>query len=115
MPERMTNQECFEKTATTEYPDAPVQLLQIFRSGRAGDLILSAAKGSDLRRRHEIPEHKSSHGSLHWEHMQVPILSNVKLSSNPKIFRSVDVFPTILKLLGRPIPPGIDGSLPQGA
>lgn len=106
-PETMTDRELFERTAATDYPDAPAQLLQIFRSRRAGDLILSAAKGSDLRLRYEVPEHKSSHGSLHWEHMQVPVAANVPLPNQP--IRSVDIFPTILKLLGRPIPEGIDG------
>ena len=109
LPEHMSSRESFIATASTDYPDAPMQLLQIFRSQRAGDLILSAAKGCDLRQRHEIPEHKSSHGSLHWEHMNVPIVSNVSLPEGP--MRSADVFPLILQGLNRPIPEGIDGRL----
>jgi hypothetical protein len=107
LPKTMSDRESLQLTEKTDYPDAPAQLLQIFRSRRAGDLILSAAKGSDLRLRYEIHEHKSSHGSLHWEHMQVPLVSNVRLSEGP--VRSVDVFPTVLSLLGRPIPAEIDG------
>ena len=103
----MTDRESLDLTYGTDYPDAPVQILQIFRSGRAGDLILSAAKGSDLRLRYEIHEHKSSHGSLHWEHMKVPLVSNVPLAPGP--IRSVDVFPTVLKLLGHAVPREIDG------
>ncbi|HEX5036548.1 MAG TPA: alkaline phosphatase family protein [bacterium] len=107
LPEAMTDREALALTDGTDYPDAPAQLLQIFRSQRAGDVILSAAKGSDLRLRYEIHEHKSSHGSLHWEHMKVPLVTNVRLPEGP--VRTVDVFPTVLKLLGRPIPSGIDG------
>lgn len=107
MPSEMTDRESLELTDGTDYPDAPAQALQIFRSRRAGDVILSAAKGSDLRLRYEIHEHKSSHGSLHREHMQVPFVANVPIAARP--IRSVDVFPTILDLLGRPVPSGIDG------
>jgi type I phosphodiesterase/nucleotide pyrophosphatase len=107
LPESMTDRESLKLTESTDYPDAPAQLLQIFRSKRAGDVILSAAKGSDLRLRYEIHEHKSSHGSLHWEHMKVPLVTNVRLPEGP--VRTVDVFPTVLKLLGRPIPGAIDG------
>jgi len=107
LPETMTDRESLALTNGTDYPDAPAQLVQIFRSQRAGDVILSAAKGSDLRLRYEIHEHKSSHGSLHWEHMKVPLVTNVRLPEGP--VRTVDVFPTVLKLLGRPVPAGIDG------
>lgn len=107
LPTAMTDRESLKLTEKTDYPDAPAQLLQIFRSRRAGDVILSAAKGSDLRLRYEIHEHKSSHGALHWEHMQVPLVTNARLPEGP--VRSVDVFPTVLKLLGREIPQDIDG------
>ncbi len=106
-PTMMTERETLDRTITTDYPDALVQLLQIFRSGRTGDLVLSAKKGFDLRQRHEVHEHKSSHGSLHREHMMIPLVTNVTLPN--RAVRSVDVFPTILSLLGQPIPGGIDG------
>jgi len=107
LPSKMTDRESLERTVKTDYPDALAQWLQIFRSSRAGDLILSASKGNDLRLQYELPEHKSSHGSLHREHMNVPLITNVKLPKQP--IRSVDVFPTVLQLLGRPVPSGIDG------
>lgn len=108
LPSSMTDRGSLELTFNSDYPDAPAQLLQIFRSARCGDLVLSATKGFDLRKRHEVPEHKSSHGSLHWEHMKVPIVTNLPLPQRP--IRSVDIFPTMLKLLGRPIPEKIDGA-----
>ncbi len=107
LPESMTDRESLDKTFATDYPDAIVQLLQIFRSPRCGDLVLSAAKGFDLRQEHEVPRHNSSHGSLHWEHMKVPVVTNVPLPERP--IRSVDLFPTMLRLLNRNIPEGIDG------
>ncbi len=103
----MTDRESLRLTESTDYPDGLAQVLQIFRSPRAGDVILSAAKSSDLRLRYEIHEHKSSHGSLHREHMKIPFVSNVRLPDGP--VRSVDVFPTVLELLGRDVPDGIDG------
>ncbi len=103
----LSRAEALLKTADTEYPDSLVQLTQIFRSSRTGDLVLSAAKGYDLRKRFEYPEHKSSHGALHDEHILIPMFSSVK-PLRP-VVRSADLFPTILKLHGAPIPAGIDG------
>lgn len=107
MSRTLSDRQLLDLTHATDYPDAPAQLLQIFKSRRAGDLVISAAKGHDLRLRYEIHEHKSSHGSLHWEHMKIPLVANIKLPHGP--IRSVDVFPTVMELLGRPIPQGIDG------
>lgn len=102
IPETLTDRQSLELTDKTDYPDAIMQLLQIFRSARTGDLVISASLGSDLRIRHEIHEHKSSHGGLHWEQMKVPFVTNAKLPEGP--VRSVDIFPTALKLLDRTIP-----------
>ncbi|MBC8235571.1 alkaline phosphatase family protein [bacterium] len=88
-----------ELTFDTDYPDAITQLIQIFRSPRTGDLLVSAKDGFDLRTRFENPEHKSSHGSLSRSHLLVPYVSNVNITTKRKL-RTVDVFPSILKLLG---------------
>jgi hypothetical protein len=101
------SRDVLEMTSESEYPDAPYQLAHIFSSPRCGDVIISAAQGFDLRVKYEDPEHKASHGSLHREHMLVPLLCNVKLPS--KAIRTVDVFPTYLKLMGRQVPQNIDG------
>lgn len=94
-------------TQDTRYPDAPVQLAQIFRSPRAGDLVVSAAPGYDLRDKHEWPEHRSGHGAIHADHMVVPWFSTLPLPDVP--LRTVDAFPVILRWLGREVPDGIDG------
>jgi hypothetical protein len=97
------------RTVDSDYPDAPYQLAHIFNSPRAGDLVLSATPGHDLRVKYEFPEHKASHGSLHREHMVVPIVTNIKLPEGP--LRTVDVFPIYLRLMGREGPGNIDGRL----
>lgn len=91
------------------YPDAPVQLLQLFRAPRTGDLAVIGELGTDLRLDWEIPEHRSGHGSLIAEHMRCLVAANVQLVDP---VRTVDLFPLILDHLGMPVPEGIDGILP---
>ena len=94
-------------TWNSHYPDVFRQMEQIFRSSRSGDIIVSAKSGFDLREKFEHPIHKASHGAICPEHMFVPLLMNYKLGKTA--IRSVDIFPTIMKLLGQKIPPGLDG------
>lgn len=103
----MTIEESMEKTWESHYPDVFYQLHQLFSSPRSGDVILSAKTGNDLRERYEHPEHKSSHGAICPEHMRIPFLMNYPVEK--EFIRSVDVFPTVLKLTGKEIPEGIDG------
>lgn len=95
------------KTIDSDYPDAPYQLAHLFTSPRSGDMVISATPGYDLRIKYEHPEHKGSHGSIHRQHMLVPVLCNARLPDSP--MRTVDVFPTYLKLMGHPVPTNIDG------
>lgn len=101
-----TEPEWLESSWDSAYPDACVQLLDQFKAGRTGDLIVIAREGFDFRKRFEVPEHKSGHGSLVRSHMQIPVWSNVPVPAGP--LRSVDVFPAMLEWLGEPIPEGID-------
>jgi hypothetical protein len=107
LPKLMSRREALRVTHGTEYPDGIVQIAQIFGSPRAGDLIVTARPGWDLRVRGEHHLHRSGHGSLHREHMLVPFASNHPIAQD--VARSVDAYPTILKLLGESTPPGIDG------
>ena len=95
-------------TIDSPHPDGPVQLLQLFRSHRTGDLIVSAAPGADLRSRWEIPEHKAGHGSLAADQMLCLAAINRPVAGP---MRAVDIFPMILEHLGHDIPEGIDGRL----
>lgn len=91
--------ESFEKTIETAYPDALYQCHQLMQSHRAGDLVVSAATGYDLRDFWEVPEHKGSHGSLHWEHIHVPILTNQK-DHITKPIRTKEIHSVIKNWLG---------------
>ena len=94
------------ESVNRSYPDSPMQLLQLFRSPRAGDLAISATMHADLRADWEVPEHRSGHGGLVKDHMRCLVAMN-RPASGP--MRTVDVFPLILSHLGYEIPRGIDG------
>ncbi len=103
----MTSSESLDLTINSDYPDAPMQILQLFESSRTGDVVLSARPGYDLRSAHENPEHRGSHGSLHKDHMLVPVLLSIPAVRD--YARTADVFPTILRYLDIDVPEGIDG------
>lgn len=107
LPDDLYPQSCLQATFETEYPDAPFQIAHLFTAPRTGDIVISATPGFDLRLKYENPEHHGSHGSIHRSHMHVPLITNLKFKTGP--VRTVDVFPTILKLLGYDIPGHIDG------
>jgi hypothetical protein len=93
-PTSFTAAECLQKTHETIFPDAPVELLQFFQSSRAGDLLVAAAEGYDLRNgAYEHPEHRATHGSFFPNHMWIPFFSNRPLPTGPT--RSVEIFKTI--------------------
>ena len=100
-----------ERTYDGPFPDAPMQLTQIFRAARSGDLVVAAGPRADLREEWEIPEHHSGHGSIVTEHMQCLMALN-RPATEP--MRTVDLFPLILEHLGHAIPQNIDGRLHQG-
>jgi len=96
-------------TFDSEYPDSPWQIARFFSSTRAGDLAVCARHGFDLRGRFEYQPHNGSHGGLHRDHILVPALTNGRWARNR--MRTVDLFPSILAALGKPIPPGVDGEV----
>jgi hypothetical protein len=104
-PVELEDRDLLARTRETDVPDAPRQLLQLFRTARAGDLVLAAAPGSDFRGPWEIPEHRAGHGSLIAEHMEVPIATSVALPEAP--VRTVDLMPTILERLAVAVPSGV--------
>jgi hypothetical protein len=103
----LEDRDMLDRSRGTDLPDAPRQLLQLFRSARAGDLVLAAAPGADLRGPWEIPAHRSGHGSLLAAHIQVPIAASIPLP--PAALRTVDLMPTILETLGIEPPSDLDG------
>lgn len=94
--------------AGSDYPDALVQLLQLTACARSGEMMLSASRGWDFRATYEPIPHVSSHGALHRDHMDVPLLLNRPAARTPR--RTADVLPSALAALGRAIPAGLDGT-----
>jgi hypothetical protein len=103
----VTGEEAHAACASGDYPDAVVQLADVVPSPRAGDFVLSAATGWDLRDKFEPTPHRSTHGALHREQIMVPLLVDAPVVRTP--LRSADVMPSALSLLGLPVPDGLDG------
>jgi hypothetical protein len=95
-------------TADTDYPDLVPQIVAYFEARRAGDIVLFAAPGWDFGR-----SLKAGHGGLGPEEMFVPLamagpgVPRGQPAAGP--VRAVDVAPTLLALLGRPVPTDLDG------
>ncbi len=88
-----------EQTSEGLFPDAPFQLLQFFAAPRAGDLLVAAAPGFELRNRDfENPPHLATHGSFFPEHMEVPLFASDPLPEGS--LRSVDLYGVIGRHLG---------------
>ena len=98
---RIPRSEALAQTVDTDFPDSLENVWHLFKSRRTGDIVVTAKPGYDLRGWREFPEHRSSHGALCREHMEVPVLSNRPLKADGGI-RTVDLFPTVaegLKLM----------------
>ena len=108
-PREGTAREWLAATFDAEMPDAAYQLLDQFRAGRTGDLVVIGNEGYDFRDRFEIPEHKAGHGSLVRAHMHTPLWSSHRQGTVP--LRTIDLFPTMLHWLGVPLPGNLDGEL----
>jgi len=93
-------------TVGTDYPDLPEQIVAYFRAPRAGDIAVFAAEGWDFD---EV--RKGGHGGLRSIDMHVPILLAGPGVPKGRVdaARTVDLMPTLLKLMGRPIPGNLDG------
>lgn len=106
-PPPLDHRESHDALASSDYPDAVVQIAHLAGSARAGEIILSAARGWDFRGRYEPIPHVSTHGALHREHMLVPLLTNHPISRPAR--RTADLMPSALSVLGLPVPGGLDG------
>ena len=104
-----TREELFRLTYDHTYPDAINQLLLLFAASRSGDIAISSEPGYDLRLQYESPEHHGSHGSLHREHMKVPLMLSVPLIDEQ--VANYDIVPTILRLCGKKPDRPTDGRL----
>jgi len=100
--------DAFDALARGDYPDAIVQIAQLAASARSGDIIVSATPGWDFREKWEPVRHASTHGSLHRDHMLVPLLVSQPVSGTPR--RTADVMPSALASLRLQPANDLDGS-----
>ena len=94
-------------TARSPYPDLVPQIMAYFDAHRAGDIIIFAAPGWDFAH-----SNKAGHGGLGPAEMFSALLAagpGVPHERRAEPVRIVDIMPTILELLGRPVPADIDG------
>ena len=110
VPQVMDSGECLGITMGSEYPDGILQMLQLFRSCRTGDLVMSAGDGvvfaADAESACGV-----THGSLRGEHTMVPFASSVPGCSD--VMRTSDVFALTLALLGIDPAHSLDGKAPS--
>jgi hypothetical protein len=94
--EWLDEREWLSATCEAEFPDAPVQVSQIFESPRAGDLIINSRMGWDLKP--EMQPHHGTHGGLHAAEMRVPLLvANSRYELRPdQPLRTPDVLDILL-------------------
>jgi hypothetical protein len=93
----LDEQEAFDYCYDSDYPDGLMQCKQLFESKRSGDVAISANVGYDLRDFWEIPEHKGSHGSLHKDHLLIPLLLSKPILNKP--IRSSEMFNLIKEFI----------------
>ena len=94
-------------TVDTDYPDVVPQIACYFDAERSGDLLVVAVPGWDFGE-----SLRAGHGGLGPEEMHTVLLvagPGIPHERRSAPVRSVDVTPTVLDLLGHPIPDGLDG------
>jgi CDP-diacylglycerol---glycerol-3-phosphate 3-phosphatidyltransferase len=109
LPQVFSSAQALALTAESDHPDGIVQLAQLFRSRRTGDIVLSThddvvLAGGGIAR--GVP----THGALARRHLEVPLFSNVALPAGP--MRTADVFALTLTLLGIEPEHALDGTAP---
>ncbi|MBI2343986.1 MAG: alkaline phosphatase family protein [Deltaproteobacteria bacterium] len=106
LPTRLTSREVLAQTIQSRYPDGPVQVVQLFRSPRAGDLVLSAADGYCFG-----PQTTPlSEGRLCHETLMVPCAMSIP-SCHDGPLRTADLFPLVLHEAGLQPRHTIDGKV----
>lgn len=99
--------EWLRATSRAELPDGPVQIDSLFRARGTGDLVFIASPGHEPWNEGQ----KGVHGSLDADQNLVPALvsgPDVKVGRHGEA-RTADLFPLTCRLLGLPVPEGIDG------
>ena len=101
------SEDWLEASASTRYPDLVPQIMAYFDAPRSGDIIVFAQPSWDFAGRL-----KGGHGGVQPEEMITVLLMagpGVPHERRLRPVRNVDVVPTLLGLLGRPVPADLDG------
>lgn len=109
-----TADEWLAATGPLDYPDAPNLIADLLDSNCGGDIVLLAAPDYEPWNEGQ----KGVHGNLSYDQIKVPIIFSgpaFKTGAVIESARTVDVFPTMLRALGREIPAAIDGKIIPGA
>jgi len=103
---KYTGREWLAMTNKTDYPDLPEQIVTLFQHHRVGELVLFAADGYDFR-----DNNVAAHGGTRAVDMHVPFIIAGEGIPHGRLenIRTVDLKPTLLQLLGREVPAGLDG------
>ncbi|HPM41624.1 MAG TPA: hypothetical protein PLY45_04235, partial [bacterium] len=111
LPQVMDSRVALDATAGSAYPDGVLQILQLFRSRRTGDIVLSAEADTAIVAGEGEPE-AATHGSLCREHMIVPIIASAAMGAGA--MRTVDLFSCVTGMLGIEPEHRMDGVTPVG-
>lgn len=98
IPSVLDKESALRLTWESAYPDGILQSVQLFRSERCGDLVVTASEDHDLKDRSSDTLRSSAHGSLRAEHMFVPLCMNIPVQN--KFARTADIFSTVADVLG---------------
>jgi len=102
----MTSRQWLEATTDTEFPDLATGLLSFFDGRLAADLVVFPSPTWDFD-----GWRLAGHGGIRGCEMHMPLMlagpgvPHVEL----KTARNVDLMPTLLQVLGKPLPAGLDG------
>jgi len=98
-PAWMSEEEWLRATFCSEYPDAVVQLYNMFKSRNCGDIVLNAASDWDFWEPWDIsyPVLKASHGGLSKDEMATFLLAKAPFMKKATLeyARLIDIFATI--------------------
>ncbi len=109
LPQVMDSTAALDATASSAYPDGVLQILQLFRSKRTGDIVLSTESDTAIVSGEGEPE-AATHGSLCREHMLVPMIASAAMGA--EAMRTVDLFSCVLEMLGIEPEHRMDGVTP---
>ncbi|UCG32675.1 MAG: alkaline phosphatase family protein [Phycisphaerales bacterium] len=99
----LSSREWLSLTAQTDYPDFVPQIVEMFNSPHAGEAVIFAGPGASFSR-----TNRGGHGSALARDMRVPMIwraPGIPAGARIQHARTVDVMPTVLEYLGRPLSP----------